>query len=228
MYRFYYVLVMLLALLGCRSAPFKVEQLSTKESAEIKPPDRDLIRDLDGTLSKGLAARYRKAHSPSFALINGYYKLPTTKPFGAATIVRGYSYNTAFEVIAPPNQRAQGYAIEPISADDALMLNKALNSLLDIGVKIKEISMSDALNVAKAESEAEKSGKHVSLGRVLPPNVDYLISVYPSHGSRGPVLIGRVIAKDGRLVAFRVVELHAKNMLSALIISLFEDTINRI
>ncbi len=228
MYKFNCLLILVTTMVGCRSAPFKVEALSIREPVEVKEPDRRFVRDFEGVLSEGLGARYKKAKSPRFAIVGGYYKLPATKPFGAATIVRSYSYNTSVEIIATKNNQEQAYAIEPISADDADMLSETLNSLLNIGVKMKEISMSDALLIAKAEAEAEKAGKKLTFGMVLPPDVDYLISVYPSRGSRGPVIIGRVIKNDGTLVAFRVVQQYQKNMFGALVASLFEDTINRI
>jgi|SRR5579871_2799447 len=224
------ILILLNALFGCRSAPFKVEALAVKEPKEIKAPDPQFVHDLAGVLSDGMAARYKKAGSPSFGLIKGYYKLPKTRPYGAATVVKSYSYNTYFEIAMPQGDSDHGYAIEPIGGDEATALDKALNSLLDIGVKMKEISMADALTIAKAESRVDNQQGGSKWGRILPPDVDYLMSIYPSSGPSGPVLIGRVIKKDGTLIAFRVVRYQqtTANSLGRLVISLFEDTVNRI
>lgn len=222
------LLAVLLAIAGCRSTPFKVERLTITEQKKVLPTDDKRLRDLEGVLSDGMAARYKKAKSPSFGLIHGFYRLPSTKPFGEATIVRSYSYNTNFEAVKVKGSE-RGFAIEPILGDDAVAFNQAINSLLDIGVKIKDISMTDALTIAKAESEAAQKSQSLFLSKVLPPDVDYLMSIYPSVSARGPVLIGRVIKKDGSLVAFRVIYRNASsNLLGGLITSLFEDTISRI
>ena len=222
------LLIVLLPLFSCRPTPFKVAQLSKKDVSHVKSADRRLIDDFEGVLNDGLRIRYKRAKSPSFALINGYYHLPSTKPFGSASIVRKFSYQTYYEAVEVKEDE-KAYAIEPISGDDAIALSVAVNSLLDIGVKIKEISMSDALAIAQAENVAAKENKVFKPKNTLPPQVDYLISIYHARSVQGPVLIGRVIKADGNLMAFRVLHrgVHA-DMVSGLITSLFEDTISRI
>src|SRR5260370_320838 len=75
---------------------------------------------------------------------------------------------------------------------------------------------------------SQKEGS-LTLDRYLPPSVDLLMSIYKTSSERGPVLVGRVLAKDGRLLAFRVMEnAEHPSTLSTLMISLFEDTLNRL
>lgn len=224
----HFLFIAFIVMAGCRPTPFKVQTIAPKEPHTVNAPSQDAMKELDVMLKEGIAARYKKAGSPSFGLINGFYRLPVVKPFGAATVVRGFSYNTYFEAAEITDQE-RGYAIEPITGDNAMALNNAVNVLLDNGVKIKDISMTDAINIANAESKAATSGKVFSLSKTLAPDVDYLISVYPSTSVRGPVFIGRVIKKDGTLLAFRVIHRDANSyVLSGLIVSLFEDTVNRI
>lgn len=212
-----YLLVGLFFILGCRSAPFKVQSLTVKEPPTVAESEKSELN-----LDEGLASRYKKAKKPSFAIISGFYSLPKTKPFGASGIVQSYSYQLYFEV---GKSEQKPFAVVPMSGDEARARDKAINKLLDIGVKIKDISMSDAVNIAQAESKAEKSGKIFKPSQVLTPDVDYLMSIYPSRSKDGPVLVGRVIRVDGTLLAFRVVE-HQE--VDRLIISLFEDTLSRI
>lgn len=218
---------LLMSWCGCRSMPFKVEPLSAKKTT-IEQTDQKLLTEFEAVIDAGMGDRYRKKKSPSFGLIQGYYRLPQAKPYGSVSIVRSYSYQTYFEGIeVKKNEHA--YAIESIGGDDALAYNQALNSLLNIGVKIKEIGMADALNIAKAEASAAKSDQIFMPAKLLPPGVDYLISIYPASSKRGPVLIGRVIKKDGTLMAFRTIYRGSGNSpVGGLIISLFEDTIARI
>jgi hypothetical protein len=222
-------LSILFSLVGCRSAPFKVEELALKEKLLIQPAERRLINDFEGVLNDSMASRYKKAKKPSFALIKGYYRLPSTKPFGSVTLVRKFSYRTSYEAIETADGGSD-YSIEPMPGDDAIALNEVLNALLNIGVTIQEISMSDALNIAQAEAAAAKENKILQAKKILPPKVDYLMSIYRASSSQGPVLIGRVIKKDGTLTAFRVIYLGgaSTNQIGGLITSLFEDTIGRI
>lgn len=214
-FKSFFLSLMVLNACSCRT-PFKVSNLTVKEPHTVKAtPKADL--DLDSSM----ADRYQKAKKPSFALIDGFYSLPQTKPYGAAGIVQNYSYQIYFEV----NDAEKPYAVVPMSGDDALGRNRALNKLLDIGVKIKELSLTDALAIAKAENKAEKDKQIFKPSTVLAPGVDYLMSIYPASSKEGPILVGRVIKSDGTLLAFRAVD-HGQ--IDRLIISLFEDTLGRI
>lgn len=219
-------LCLLGVLFSCRPAPFRSEKLTVKEAQAIPSADESL--SLKERLDSSFAERYRSKYSPSFALINGYYRLPESKPYGAATVVQSYSYQTYFEGLTVTKTQ-RDYAVTPIDGDDAVSKNKAFNELLDAGVKIKEIAMSDALTIAEAEKKADASHKAAFFGTALPPNVDYLISVYPSSSARGPVLIGRVIKRDGTLMAFRVMYRGGNtDLIGSLIMTLVEDTVRRI
>lgn len=215
-------------LFSCRPKPFRVEKLTPKEPPRIEAADPARTESFALRLDDALADRYRAKKSPSFAIINGYYRLPEAKPYGAATIVRSYSYQTYVEGISVSSP-SRDAVITPIAGDDAISLEQAVNALLTLGVVIKEISVTDALAIAKAEQDALSSDTAWVGSTTLPPNVDYLISIYPASSKRGAVMIGRVIKRDGTLMAFRVVYRgDSDKSVGNLIVSLFEDTLSRL
>lgn len=204
----------LLLFFGCRSN-FQVGSLSTKETRVAKSGDVKM------NLSQGIAERYKKVKSPSFALVGGFYSLPVDKPYGASAVVETYSYQLHVEM----SGKDRDFAILPMEGEDAVAKAHAFNTLLDAGVNIKELSMSDAVALAKAEKSAQKNQAIFSPGKTLLPTTDYLMSIDKAQSKEGPLLIGRVIKSDGTLLAFRAVD-HGQ--VDILIISLFEDTISRI
>lgn len=215
---------------ACKPEPFQIRPITDKGPRQIPPSDpaRSSV-GLDASLKHGLSQRYKKVHSPTFAIIHGFYRLPKASPYGAATVVRGYSYQTYVESVQVESKDLP-FAVTPLAGDEAVALNESLNILLDMGVKIHEISMNDALSIAKAEEQAMKDKKkNILWFKHLGPTVDYLMSIYKSQGPQGPIMVGRVIGKDGRLLAFRVMH-HgsSSSMLSKMVLSLFEDTINRL
>ncbi len=218
----------LFSLCACRPSPFQVKALSPQKPHQVEGPSSSIRSDFSPEIKADLKKRYQKLNSPSFALINGYYRLPNATPYGSATIVREYSYFGTLEGIKIESEE-QDYAIKPMLGDEALRVHEAINSLLNLGVHIKEMPMTDALALAKAEQEAAGAKKALLFSEHLPPGVDYLISINKSFSERGAVFVGRVVSKEGRLLAFRVIY-HGNNQtdLSTLILSLFEDTINRI
>ncbi len=224
----HFILVLISALfIGCRPSPFVVKELSVQSPRTLKslPTNDDTI---DPSKKMLLKKRYEQVKKPSFALVNAYYRLPQHKPYGALSLKTSYSYMGVIEELKIEHP-SNDYVISPIEGDDALSLNNAFATLLDMGVHIKELSLSDATTLAKAEQEAAKEGKIFALSYRLLPKVDYLMTLNKTTSQRGPVLVGRVLSKDGRLMAFKVVyqPQHGQD-LSALILNLFEDTINRI
>lgn len=210
------LIVPLVLVSACRPSPFQLKPLSLK-TTKIEATYQKASEELDEALKEGLKTRYQKAQRPVFALINGWYRLPSSSPVGRATVVKSFSYRTYFEEVLIDHPK-QDYVISPISGDQALALNQGLNQLLDLGVNIKEIAMADAMALAKAEEKA---------ALILPPQVDYLVSLNKSQSERGMVLVGRVIGKDGRLMAFRVIYQASDTNISGLLLSLFEDTLSR-
>lgn len=200
--------------------------MANKPAHKIVTSNKD-IKALDKAIDKSLMKRYKKAKSPSFALINGYYHLPSSSPFGEALVIEGYSYQTQFSLISSKSKK-DSYALEPMPGKNAQALEESYNKFLDQGIVIKEISMSDALAIIKHEQSANKS-KPFKLKKLLPPSVDYLISIYPSKTDYSSVLVGRVIKSDGRLLAFRVRNDNGDRLaIKYLLLSLIEDTLHRI
>lgn len=213
---------------ACKPTPFQVRPITDKGPRQIAQSDQSYNGGFDSALKQGLSLRYKKYHSPTFAIIHGFYRLPKASPYGAAKVVRGYSYQTYLESIQVESKELP-FAVTPLAGDEAVALNESLNTLLDMGVKIHEISMSDALAIAHAEENAMKEKKNLLWSKHMGPSVDYLMSIYKSAGPQGPIMVGRVIGKDGRLLAFRAMH-HGTSaaMLSKMVLSLFEDTINRL
>jgi hypothetical protein len=221
------LLPIILLLLSCRPTPFEVRHNPASNIRRIEKTE-NIARGLSAAKKEELVLAYKKAKRPSFGIVEGYYSLPESKPFGEATVVKGYAYDSYVESVQLKGQK-KAFAITPLKSDDAVAMNDAINSLIDIGVKIKEVSMSDALALAKDEEQAHGTMHHFTLRKSLPPSVDLLMSINRSSGAQGEVLTGRVITKEGQLLAFRVMQHAASSTsLGSLIISLFEDSIKRI
>lgn len=226
MYRYVFLSTALL-FIACRPTPFQVKPIPAKEPFRVEKSET-LTKGLSEEQKKTLSESYKKANSPTFGLISGYYRLPKAHPFGAAKIMRGATYYSYIEKIELKGAE-HPFAITPLDGHDAQAESEALNELLNMGVKIKEISMSDALAMAEAEQIAVEKKHPWNFSRYLPPSVDLLMSIYRATGEKGPVLVGRVIAKDGQLLAFKVMENpKQRDALGTLILSLFEDTVNRL
>lgn len=215
-----------LFLTACRPTPFKVQTIPAKEPYKVEEPTAD---DASSRLSPRALENYQKAKQPTFALINGYYRLPSSSPVGHVTFVQEYSYVRDFQAVSV-SMKDRDYAIEPISGNDAKAMATAINRVLDAGVKLKQINMSDANTIAKAEQAAAKGSQRFFINQTLLPEVDYLVSVYPATATNGPVLVGRVIKRDGSLIAFRVVDRGSveNNVMTDLLMSLFEDALTRL
>jgi len=218
--------IFLLSLGACKHGSFDVKDLS-KEQKSIKQERFKRLASLDEELRESLKAHYKKANSPTFALIKGYYHLPSTRPFGSVEIIESYSYQTKTNYLKLISKN-NNYAISPMNADEALGLIEAINSLLDMGIKISELSMADALKVAEVEKSLDLSKDHLHFNKVLNPGADFLVSIDLADSKNGPVFVGRVINKNGQLMAFRAVRSSDYRMLSEFVISLFEDTIKRL
>jgi hypothetical protein len=223
-----FIFLSLIFICACRPSPYQVKALTPTKPRQIEAPTNQSRNDFDEDKKVSLKKRYQELKSPSFALINGYYRLPNAAPFGSATVVREFSYVATIEALKIESAE-QNYAITPMAGDEAMALHDGLNALLNLGVHVKELSMSDAVALANAESKAANNKSTFIFAKHLPPGVDYLISINKSSSERGPVLVGRVVSKEGRLLAFRVLyhSTHHRDV-SALILSLFEDTVNRI
>jgi hypothetical protein len=225
----YKVILCLLFLSACNPKPFVIRPISDHGARQIIATETAAEPVYDNANLEKLRASYRRAHSPSFGIIDGFYQLPKARPYGSATMVREYSYYSNLEAIKLEPRQHEEFVIQPLNGDEALALNKALNALLDIGVRFHEISMKDALSIAHAEKAAMKDKKNFLWSEQLGPSVDYLMSIDKAHSAQGPVLVGRVLSKDGRLLAFRVLSQGSSSkMLSAMIMSLFEDTVTRL
>lgn len=220
-------LFLMLLLSACRPSPFNVASINQSKPYAVEK-SQPSSSDWDADKKFSLKQRYKLLKSPSFALIKGYYRLPNTTPYGSITVIKGISYASQIEAIKIDKQE-QDYALEPIEGDEAIALNKSLTTLLSLGVHIKEIALTDALALAKAEREARHKSKTVNFGEHLPPGVDYLISINHSSSNRGPLLLGRVVSRDGRLLAFKVIYSgNSYSDMSSLILSLFEETIDHL
>ena len=121
---------------ACKPTPFQIRPITDKGPRQIPATDSSASSvAFDASLKRGLAKRYKKVHSPTFAIIQGYYRLPKASPYGAATVVRGYSYQTYVESIQTES-KDRPFAVTPLEGNEATALNESLNTLLDMGVKI--------------------------------------------------------------------------------------------
>lgn len=220
-------IIIFLFLLGCRPSPFQVTTIKSRGPAriELSQLSRSAWTDDKKALLKKL---YKDLKQPQFALIDGYYHLPKAHPFGSVTVIKGANYFGQIEIIQQQSTNNE-YALEPIKGDDALRFNQGINALLDLGVRLVHLSMADALQIAQAEEKALKESTPLLFQKLLPPATDYLISVDRTSSEKGPLLIGRVISRDGRLLAFKVVsETSGTLNFTDLLLELFENTLARV
>jgi hypothetical protein len=221
----YFTLSLCFLFLACGPKPFLVKPLTIKSPQKIELKKQTAF-GFESEKSQSLKLRYEALGRPSFALVNGNYRLPSLSPYGAVSLTEsaffgGYSRKLAVE------KNEKDFAIKPIPATEAKELNLALNVLLNMKVKIKELAMTEALLIASAEEKAAATSSIFTLDRQKFPDIDYLMSFFEAQAEEGPILIGRVIGKDGRLFAFRTMPV-ARNSLAEMILALFEDSINRL
>lgn len=215
-----------LVLSACRPSPFKVQTLPPAKLTKVEKIQE--LAALNEQEKLALSARYKSLNQPSLGIIMGDYRLPKAKPYGSVKINRTYSYWSALEELSI-KENPDNFAITPWNGEKAQSLNKAINALLDLGVKIKEISFQEALNIAQAENAAHKQQKSLLWSQKILPGVDLLLSLQEAHSENGPLLLGRVISKKADLLAFRVIyRYHAKQDLTDFLISLFKDSIERL
>lgn len=208
---------------GCSPKPFQVKTLP--KIGERTIADRDSrFEKRDLSLDEKLKVKYKNKKSPTFGIVKGQYRLPATAPYGKVKLESARAFGADLNIVTFESH-TKDYYVEELPGAMASIFSKAINVLLDGGIKIKELSVSDALRVAEAE---RKPGRGIfEPSKVLPPSVDYLVSFYDSSDARGPVLVGRVIKSDGQLMAFRVLSRAVGDPLEDMIILLVKDTINR-
>lgn len=217
----------LCALFSCRPTPFQIKPIPKGSPYQVDKSDNEPWALNEEQISR-IEQEYKKASSPTLGIIHAYYRLPKTQIVGAATIIKDYQFPDYMEKIEIKEQE-KPFSIMPLSGEDALAFNGALNALLDMGITIKEISMADALLIAEAEELAVNKKDNWFLSRYLPPSVDMLMSLYKTRAQNQDVMVGRVLNKDGRLLAFKVMEgADSPRELKKLIISLLAEAIARI
>ena len=113
-------------LLSCRPTPFEVRHNPISNIKRIEKTENIAPR-LDAA-KKGVVLAYKKAKRPSFGIVEGYYSLPESKPFGEASVVKGYAYDSYVESVQLKGQK-KAFAITPLKSDDAVAMNDAIAKL---------------------------------------------------------------------------------------------------
>lgn len=176
-----------------------------------------------------LKALNKKAGSPTFGLIMGFYQLPQAMPAGAVSVQQGVVFGQAYSNYKLENLGTKPYAVVPASAEQSEVLSSSMNHLLDAGVRFVEVSTADAAKVMQAEQQVIEGKAAVFPGRSVPSGVDLLVSIQKGQGASGPVYVGRVIRSgDGRLLALMTQPNAGPYSLSPLIQKMVSDSLKRL
>jgi len=221
----------LLLLIGCSARPI----VSTSElplGEKIKPEiieTRSLSGEKNEISFNELKHLNEKAGKPSFGLIMGFYQLPSTKPAGAVLFEESNVFGRSYRSFWFKDSFEKPYAVLPAAPLQLEVLVSAMNKLLNAGIEFKEVSMTDAVKIMKAEQEAIKSNKTWLVSRTLPSGVDLLISLQKGFSENGLAYSGRVIStKDGRLLALATWPDISVYSLKPLIHQLVVDSLRRL
>lgn len=181
----------------------------------------------------------KRANSPTFGLVGGFYQLPVAHPGGALFIEHDMvSKNfTQSQRLVALQEGQRPYAILSFDTKQAQSLEAGMQQLLNVGVQFVQMSTADALTVMRAEQQAlqrqpqpnNQTSQPMVWATTLPPNVQFLISVQSGQGVSGPALVGRVIdTSQGKLLALRSRPDVGGNTLGNLVLQLVRDTLQRL
>ena len=81
-------------------------------------------------------------------------------PVGSATRITGQVVGMPYDVIQPQTTNQRPWALEPMDVSQMDVLATVLNDLTAAGVRLNEITMSDAMQIVAAEQIAfpQRSG----------------------------------------------------------------------
>lgn len=215
-----------LCVCACRPAQFHTGTLTrnTKKVESYGPSSKEALADL----SVRLKHNAKKFSRLTVAFIKGSYRLPDASPIGGVYVQKDRTLFSESEKLALVKSQNE-MALKELSGDDALATNEGINAVLESGLKVKELSFAEALQVAKAEEGAKKDGHDFVFGKTLLPEVDILVSFFKADSEEGPVLVGRALKNDGTLLSFRVFKQETDSRrVSELLITLVNDALLRI
>ena len=194
--------------LGCAVTP-KAEQGSFTQKLfrrkTIKPaptPKHEVKAAVANVDLDILKANNDKAGAPSFAFVKSYYRLPVANPVGSATRITGQVVGMPYDVIQLQTTNQRPWALEPMDVSQMDVLATVLNDLTAAGVRLNEITMSDAMQIVAAEQNAFAANQAFWPNRSLASGSDILLTWQAGKGIAGNVVVGRAVrTSDGALLA---------------------------
>lgn len=218
------IVVLASTILVSACTPLSSHLKANNDLNEITPSE---AKSLDHYKSEGKAhinAGYIKANRPIFALIDGYYQLPNASAYGAAKLpdfsYSGYLKNQKL------NKKERTLSLNKLPSEEQAAMHEVMDTLLDLGVKLYEIPLKEVATMSEAESQALKGkGEWNWASHLMPKKIDYFMSIYKTTSKQGPVLVGRVLNLQGKLLAFRVMNFDNTKKINNLVLALFEDAL---
>lgn len=189
---------------SCTARPIKSGTLGPQYKVTAPAvPESTVSADDQGFSVESIRALNEQAGRPTFGIIGGLYQLPTTGSASQVSLSEGQFLGGGYLSLSVSGRSARPISLTPMDVADSFAMQSVLNSFLDAGVKIVEISLADASRVANAEA-SDGNSRLLSFSRTLPSGADYLISMQRGNAEGvGEVWAGRVVStKTGLLLAF--------------------------
>lgn len=226
------VVVALLSFTACSRKPILSSGTLPETSyQEVKPQEiekHDIIT-MPVASQTQLKAWNQKAGRPTFGLIPAFYQLPVSMPAGAVHIQSAQVFGASYQSFMLSNTGPKPYVIEPASTEQSQVFSKAMNQMLDAGIRFVEVSMADANRVLESEKKVIEGKTAWFPGRQLPSGVALLISIQRGQGLYGPAFVGRVIqSSNGQLLALATVVDAGPMSLEPLLGQLVSDALRRL
>jgi len=216
---------------ACSARPIQSSSSLADEYRAVAPPipDSTVLEQYTQSVAE-LRKWNEQAQKPSFALIGGFYQLPETRVGPDISFRQGEFFGGGYQSLSIRGRRHERFALTPFDVGSSFGLQAALNQLLDAGVRIKEISMADAMRVMNAENRAAERNVLLLLSQTLPAGADYLISIQQGIAQDiGPVWAGRVVStKDGQVLAFDSLPSSGQYTIQPLLNKLIGSTLRRL
>ena len=192
--------------LGCAVTP-KAEQGSLPKNSsvekQIKPaatPKHEVKAAIANVDLDILKANNDKTGAPSFAFVKSYYRLPVANPVGSATRITGQVVGMPYDVIQLQTTNQRPWALEPMDVSQMDVLATVFGDLTAAGVRLNEITMSDAMQIVAAEQNAFAANQAFWPNRSLASGSDILLTWQAGKGIAGNVVVGRAVrTSDGAL-----------------------------
>jgi len=165
----------------------------------VAAPEKNAkLEDTNETMLGSLKDLNKKAGTPSFAYVRGFYQLPGSEPAGAARIEDGRLFDAPYSSYQLDRLSSDPYEIVPIEERQAAVVKKAIKMVHEANIKLSVIEPSHATKLMEREQKALRDNEVLKLNGLVPASADFLVTVQKGFEGDQPFFVGRVIrVRDG-------------------------------